>query len=145
MKAIRPIAICVFRHAGRILVFRSQSPDTDADFFRPFGGGIEFGEAAEETIAREIEEELGETILDPVLLGVLENRFEYNGQPSHEHVFVFDAAFQNRELYGRGSIVGREDNGELLHGEWIDPSQTGAPLYPDGLQELLIASGRAPC
>ena len=38
---IRPLAICVFRNRGRILVNESHDPVKDEYFFRPLGGGIE--------------------------------------------------------------------------------------------------------
>src|SRR6266568_4543117 len=47
---IRPLAICVFSHNGCILAAEGVDPLKDNQvFYRPLGGGIEFGEYAEQT------------------------------------------------------------------------------------------------
>ena len=56
---IRPIALCLFRHAGRILVGNAYDAVKQEHYCRPLGGGIEFGERGAEAIVREIREELG--------------------------------------------------------------------------------------
>ncbi len=56
---IRPIALCLFRHADKLLVFEGYDEIKRQTFYRPLGGAIEFGEYSHETIAREIREELG--------------------------------------------------------------------------------------
>jgi hypothetical protein len=43
-RGIRPPAISVFRHNGRILAAESYDPIRQQTFYRPLGGGIEFGE-----------------------------------------------------------------------------------------------------
>ncbi len=43
-KRVRPLAICVFRHHDRILVMEGYDPVKKEHFYRPLGGGIEFGE-----------------------------------------------------------------------------------------------------
>jgi len=43
MKQIRPIAICAFLRNNRILVAEGFDPVKDETFYRPLGGGIEFG------------------------------------------------------------------------------------------------------
>jgi 8-oxo-dGTP pyrophosphatase MutT (NUDIX family) len=88
---LRAIAICVFRHQDHILVLDISDPATGERFYRPAGGGIEFGEHSLDALRREMREELGAEIHSPLLLGVLENIFYYNGQPGHEIVFVYDA------------------------------------------------------
>ena len=58
MNQIRPIAICVFRNKNRILVAEGYDSVKDEYFYRPLGGGIEFGESSMETICREMIEEI---------------------------------------------------------------------------------------
>ena len=53
---IRPIALCLITHKGRLLVFEGSSPE-QGSFFRPLGGGIEFGERAAEAAVREMQED----------------------------------------------------------------------------------------
>lgn len=136
---IRAIAICVFRNAGRILVIDFHHPRTGETFYRPAGGRIEFGEPSERALRREIREELGVEIEAPVLLGVLENIFTYDGRPGHEIVFVYDAQLVDRDLYRQSRLQGIEGNGEEFTAIWLDLRASGpqTPVYPDGLIELL--------
>ena len=55
---IRPVAICIFRKEDKILVFEAYDKVDDKIFYRPLGGGIEFGEHSSETVVREIREEI---------------------------------------------------------------------------------------
>ena len=77
MSRIRPIAICLFRYENKILVAEGKDPIKDQTFYRPLGGGIEFGERSEETIRREIREELNEEVTALRYLGTLENIFVF--------------------------------------------------------------------
>ncbi len=143
-RSIRPKALCVFRRGDQILVFRATDPASGEVFYRPFGGEIEFGERAEATIAREIAEEIGEPIDDLRLLGVLENRFAYNGEPGHEIVFVFDGNFTDPRVADSGAVQGRDESGNILLGAWIELRAFGARhprLYPNGLLQLLQSDG----
>src|SRR5262245_7803885 len=93
-KRIRPLAICVFRHNDKILVAEGYDPVKGETFYRPLGGGIEFGERSDEAICREIMEELNLEVDRNSLkyLGTLENIFTFNGTPGHEIVQVYDGA-----------------------------------------------------
>ena len=139
-KHLRALALCIFRHRDRILVLDLYDPSTGKRFHRPAGGGIEFGEPSEDALRREMREELGVEIEAPVLLGVLENIFFYNGQPGHEIVFVYDAQFVDQELYEVERFTVHEDTGETFHAVWLELSASGPqtpPVYPEGLIELL--------
>jgi 8-oxo-dGTP pyrophosphatase MutT (NUDIX family) len=138
---IRPIAICVFRHDGRILAAEYCDPLKGQRFYRPLGGAIEFGEHSADTLAREIAEELGAAVTDLRYLGALENVFTYNGQTGHEIVMVYDGAFADLALYERPFLEGTEDSGTTFRAVWVsladcaDPA--APPVYPTGLLELL--------
>ncbi len=136
---IRPIAICVFHHRGRILVAEGVDTRKGRTFYRPLGGTIEFGERAEDTIRRELLEELNAQVQDLRYLGALENIFEYEGHRGHEIVLVFDGSFVNEELYEAESLVGHEF-GAAFKVLWIQTtgrSDDDPPVYPDGLLDLL--------
>ncbi len=139
--AIRPIAICVFRHDGRILAAEGHEPLTGKLFYRPPGGAIEFGEYSAATIERELSEELGTAVVDLRYLGAIENVFTYDGRTGHEIVMVYDGAFVDRSLYERAVIQGVEDDGLSFRAVWVrlsdcaDPA--APPVYPTGLLELL--------
>jgi len=139
---IRPIAICVFHHDGRILAAEGRDPIKGQLFYRPLGGAIEFGEHSADTIARELAEELGAAVTDLHYLGTLENIFTYGGETGHEIIMVYDGAFVDSSLYER-SLEGVEDDGEPFRAVWVsladckDPA--APPLYPTGLIDLLSA------
>ena len=140
---IRPIAICVFRNQDRILVFEGYDKVKDETFYRPLGGGIEFGETAEETVRREIMEEINAEVGELRYLGTLENMFSFDGAAGHEIVQVYDGVLKESGLYEQAVIVGHEaEIDESFNVYWKDLNEFGegkSILYPDGLLELLIA------
>jgi len=107
-------------------------------FYRPLGGGIEFGEHSAEAMAREILEELGLACEPLGLVGVLENRFVHYGNPGHEIVFVHRARFVDPTAY-KGDIPFVESQ-FTSHARWLplaDFLSGQRKLFPDGLVELL--------
>ena len=140
MSRIRVLAIGVFREGDRVLVARAVDRVTGEGFYRPLGGGVEFGERAADALAREIVEELGGAIQDVRLLGVLENVFEYEGLPMHEIAFVFDARFSDPTWYQRGELPVIEAGAGWEPARWISLeafSSGRERLVPDGLLPLL--------
>ena len=141
MPRIRPIAICIVRQADRILVFEGRDQVKQQTFYRPLGGGIEFGETGMQAIAREIKEELNADLIDVRYLFALENIFTCNGQAGHEIVLVYSASFADPRFSEQAEITGHEDNGATFRAFWkplSDFGPDGAPLYPDGLLERLL-------
>lgn len=140
-KRIRTIALCLFRRGDSLLVAESYNPNKGQTFYRSLGGGIEFGERAADTVVREIREELGVEIEAGSLryLFTMENIFTYLGQPGHEIVLIFDGAFADAALYQREELVAHEDDNAPFKAIWkrLDEFGPGAPLYPDGLVEML--------
>jgi len=139
---IRPLALCIFHHDGKILLSEAQDPIKNRPFFRPVGGGIEFGETSADAIAREVQEELGLAITDVRLLGTLENIFTYAGRPGHEIVQVYDAKFVDASIYELSRLDGKESDGATFTAKWLawKGFTDEAPLVPDGLYELLRTS-----
>jgi len=144
MNQIRPLAICVFLNKDRILVAEGYDPIKGETFYRPLGGGIEFGERSEETISRELMEEIGVELKPDTLkyLGAVENIFTFNGTPGHEIVLVYDGALEDSGLYDQAMILGKEANGEEICAIWKNLDEFGAGksiLYPEGLVEMLTS------
>ena len=134
---IRVLAISVFQHEGRILVARGYDSTKSEYFLRPIGGEVEFGESSRDALIREVREELDLELRGAALLGVLENVFSYDGEPGHEVVFVYDAAFADATVYARDELPLNE---EVWDGaaRWIDlDALPREPIYPEGLLELL--------
>jgi len=136
---IRPISICVFRRGDCILVVEAYDSVKEETFYRPLGGGIEFGETSTIALVREIREEVGTEIVDLQHIGTLENIFTYNGAPGHEIVQVYDGRFVDESLYAMSSVPSVESNGESIHVVWKPLGYFSAkhPLYPHGLLDLL--------
>ena len=140
MNQIRPIALCVFHNKDRILVFEGYDKAKDETFYRPLGGGIEFGESSENAVRRELKEEINVDVADLKYLGTLENIFTFNGNSYHEVVMIYDGVLTDSGLYDQAVIVGREANGEEIRAMWksLDEFAEGESiLYPDGLLGLL--------
>ena len=136
---IRAKALCVVSDSDEILVSRNVAPDGEA-YFRPLGGGIEFGEASEDAVVREFGEELGAELVDVEQLGILENRFTYGDERGHEFVVVFDGAFADESQYEHDELAAYEaEVDERFTAEWYPLDALVAadePLYPEGLAAL---------
>jgi ADP-ribose pyrophosphatase YjhB (NUDIX family) len=89
---------------GALLVGEAADPATGLVFHRSLGGHVEFGELASEAEVRELMEELGMQVRVGELLGVLENRFEFDGTPGHEIAFVLATDFVDPAAYETGPV-----------------------------------------
>ncbi|SFB56710.1 NUDIX domain-containing protein [Pseudomonas sp. NFIX10] len=136
---IRPLVLCIFHHHGKILVNQFYDANKNQTLFRPIGGGIEFGERSRDAIIREVQEELGASISDLRLIGTLESIFTYAGKPGHEIVQVYDATFDDADLYEKTWLEGFESDGASFRATWCSSACFTAltPLVPEGLYDLL--------
>lgn len=135
---VKAMAILPNAEGTHHAVLRGVDPSGGAAFHRLLGGSVELGERAVDAVVREIHEELRATMLEPRLLGVLENVFTFDGEPGHEVVFVYDGRL------AEGDVVPPEggwydDVGSPMWVEWrpCTVSDDDVPLYPDGAGELL--------
>jgi 8-oxo-dGTP pyrophosphatase MutT (NUDIX family) len=138
-KCIRVIAICAIWSERGILVFEGFDSIKGTFYYRPLGGGVEPGETSEEAVAREIQEEVGLEITALRLLGVMENRFDLQGEPFHEVVFVYEGSFRDERARQRDEFTVEEDNGQTLRAVWRDLNSfdNNHRLVPEGLSALL--------
>jgi 8-oxo-dGTP pyrophosphatase MutT (NUDIX family) len=155
---IRAIALGVFQKDSKILVFEGFDPIKNQYFYRPLGGGIEFGEYSQNASIREMREELGAEVAELEYIGVLENIFIYNSQTGHEIVFLYGGIFTDPTIYTNGPVQAHEDDGQPIKAMWksladfhvTDGNNNSSnsrdnsaspplppPLYPSGLLELL--------
>ncbi|MCD4738600.1 MAG: NUDIX domain-containing protein [Anaerolineae bacterium] len=136
---IRPIALGIFRKGDAILVFEDYDKSKDQSFYRPPGGGIEFGERGHVALVREIQEEFNVKIMEPHYLGMLESIFWYQGEKGHEIALLYEARFQDSRWYSMPTVNGHEDNGKPFTCIWKELSSFTSipPLYPEGLLAIL--------
>lgn len=138
MSRIRNIAVGLPVREGHVLALRGSDPARGIEFYRAIGGGIEFGETAEEALRREFREELGCDLDSVELLTVPQNIFTYDARPGHEiaHVFLVSSAYL--DAVPLGATLAILDEGSPVEWVPIDALRGGErPLFPEGLVELL--------
>lgn len=86
-KNIETIARAVIINKGKILMCQAKGRSW---YYFP-GGHVEFGEAADDALAREMKEELGAKIDDIRFIGFVENVFNQDKKDHHEMNLVFQA------------------------------------------------------
>ena len=137
---IRPIALCVLIQNDTIFVTEFGHPDSDTFYYRPLGGGIEFGEYALDALRREMREEINAEIDNVKFIGVLENIFSTSEGNGHEICMMFSATFAEAERHHPDYQVTGIEEGGTFHALWkpLSMFRNGdAPLFPDGLLTLI--------
>ena len=121
---------------GALLVSVGQST-SGALFHRPLGGHVEFGEYAQDTVRRELREEIGQELTAVRLASVIENICEWDGATQHEIVFLFAAAFADEAAYEipEQAILDDRRGTRVI---WRPPGPTSPPLYPEGVAEVAL-------
>lgn len=112
-------------------------------FYRPLGGRIEFGERSEAALAREFREELGAELVDLRPFGVLENIFVYEGEESHEILFLYSCGFRDDAFLESKAYKVNETGGKVHTASWMafeDWSTGQRHIVPDGLVDMLKSS-----
>ncbi|MGD1994625.1 MAG: NUDIX domain-containing protein [Anaerolineae bacterium] len=140
---IRSVAICLIEDRERLFVFEARDSETGETFYRPLGGGIEFGERGAECVARELREEIGAELEEIRYVGTIESIFTCNGEQGHEIVLVYRAQLSDLDRYRDGPVVVQEET-EILPGRWIPLAsfRSGeARLVPEELLDLLDRDG----
>ncbi len=136
---IRTIVLGIFRHEGRLLVFKGHDPIRGVTFYRPLGGGVEFGEYGHQALAREMREELGAEVTDVRYLGTIQNIFTHAGRQGHEIVLLYEARFTDPVCYRPDAFADAQDNGTSIPVSWkpLADFENGAFLVPVELLDLL--------
>jgi len=133
---IRGLAIAFIRKEGKILLSPGFDKSKNEHFYRPIGGGINFGETSQEALKREFKEEIDADITDCQLITVIENIFTYEEKPWHELCFIYEAKFADENLYQteKFKILDSAD-GEAI---WVDTGDLkSAIVYPAGIINYL--------
>ena len=141
-KRVRPIALLLVENTGKYLVIKGRDKIKEEDFYRPIGGGIEFGEGSKEALIREVREEVGAEIKNIKLLGVFENIFTYEGVTGHEIAMVYSAEFVDEKFYSADKLKMLDSpRNEWCY--WIDKEVlVQANFYPDGIKQYLTTEAK---
>ena len=119
--------------AGEKLLFSRGYDEVKKEaFLRPLGGHVEFGEKGEETIRREMQEEVGCDALNVRFISTFENLFTYNGKQGHEIVLVYEGTLADKALYEKDSFTFMEGD-RKSEACWLskgEVEQEGVPIYP---------------
>jgi 8-oxo-dGTP pyrophosphatase MutT (NUDIX family) len=129
----------IIRRGADVLLSFAIDPASGVRYGRFLGGTIEFGERAEDTLRRELHEEIGVELATLSRLGVVEDVCEWGGRLHHEITFVFDASFADPATYQRQTFVVKET---ICDGpaEWVPLERLlrgDIALYPPELLTLL--------
>ena len=121
-------------HNNKILVPKN----VNSDHYAIIGGWVEIGESSEETIKREVEEELGKKIEIKDYIGTIENFFELKGFKYHEILFVYGIEFENSEDKKIEYTLNNREGKDYLHYEWLELDKlNNYNLVPKAIKNIL--------
>jgi ADP-ribose pyrophosphatase YjhB (NUDIX family) len=139
-QAIRVLAVALLIYRDHLLCAEGFDAVKQQQFYRPLGGGVEFGETVAEAVARELREETGVSIEVRANLGAVENLFTFQGAAGHEVVFellcVPAAGSEPPDL----SPLTCHEEGAPFTAHWLPLAEVLAGthrVYPEGLPDRL--------
>ena len=142
-RGIRAVAVCVVSSADRVFVVRNYDLVKGETYYRPLGGGIEFGEHSRDAVLREFREEIGAELENVRHLCALENIFALEGELAHEIVQVYEARFADESWYAAPPLPVR-DSPEVALWKPLGAFVDGERLVPEGLLEMISDPTRTP-
>lgn len=124
----------VIIHNNKVLAHRNINKD---HYCLP-GGRIEIGESSEQTIKREIQEELGKQIEIIGYVATIENFFEMENKKYHEIYFLHRLEFAKDEDKKIDYTMHNVEGKEYLQYEWLDLDKIEQyNILPKCLKEVL--------
>lgn len=130
-------ACALIRLDGHVLIHRAL-PD---EIWALPGGRVEHGEAAAETLRREIGEEIGSEASVGPLRFLIENFFRMGGRDAHEIGFYFDVVLSRPPPFNPHDVVLRSRDADVdLEFRWVRdtaPELAAWNLRPVLLRDML--------
>lgn len=128
---VRACAIII--HNGKVLVHKS----IDKNHYALLGGRVSIGESSDQTVCREVKEELGKDIELIKYLTTVENFFEMNGSKYHEILFVYLAEFMDDNDKKIDFPLENVEGKKHLKYEWLKiNSLDSITLYPSCIKKI---------
>ena len=127
---LRTVAVLV--KDGKLLVQR----DRDGSEYALPGGHVKIGETLEDSLIREIREEMGVAIFCKRLLWSEECFWEWKGRQAHNIAFYYEVEL--REGYGipdNGEFVSQKDNCDVLIGWMPVEKLQDIVIYPEFIKK----------
>jgi 8-oxo-dGTP pyrophosphatase MutT (NUDIX family) len=140
--SIKVKAMALFVSDGRLLVTPGFDSVKQQAYFRLLGGSVEFGERSEETLVRELMEELGAAIEVQDLADVVQNCFDFEGRAHHEIAFIHRARFIDDGFLRRDTLPNIEPHNDEVS-VWLPIAEVldgPAPLFPSADYARLLAA-----
>ena len=127
-------AAVVINHNGKILTHRN----IDKGHCALIGGRVEIGESSEETVKREVMEELGKEIEVTGYVATIENFFEMKGSKYHEILFIHSGEFVNEADKKIEHTLKNLEGKDYLQYEWLEIDKIEEyPLLPQIVKKVL--------
>lgn len=131
-------------HEGKVL-FHKNPADV---YYALLGGRIKICESSDDTVKREIEEELGKKVEVNGYIATIENFFELKGKKYHELLFVHGAEFENDEdkkIVETLHNVEENKKDKVIQYEWLPLNELHKyDIRPSVIKDILI-KGSYPC
>ena len=127
-------AACIIKHNNKILLHKSD----DKDHYCLIGGRVELGENSENTIRREIKEELGKEIDVTRYISTIENFFTFEGSKYHEYMFVYEAEFREDKDKLIEETLSNIEGKDYLKYYWVDLKEIdNVNIKPKVIKDIL--------
>jgi hypothetical protein len=116
---IRVITLGLICQGDRTFVAEGYDSVQQSHFYRPLGGGVDFGETSTAALQREFLEELHTEICNLSYLGCIENIFTYEGILGHELIQLYACDFVEQRFYESEQMPFQEGQQQGT-ARWID-------------------------
>ena len=124
----------IFRYGNKILLHH----DLNSIHYTLPGGRVKEGETTEETLRREIKEEMGQEVKIIKSVSFMENLFTDNKKKYHEILVTYELEFIDKSMYEKEVIPTIEKDKELEF-IWYDIDKLNDIIFlPNALKDLIV-------
>lgn len=133
MTAPTHVRVLLIDPNGRLLLAKREDPHSRTCIWEPPGGAIEHGETPEIAAIREIREETGIELIEPLELGESVHRsYRWKGENRERDELIFRVMLAQSPAVS--SQMGDEERSTFVDWRWVEQRELrslDAPWYPD--------------